>query len=648
MPHDRTYNLLLVEDEAILALDERRILERNGYAVDVAHSGEDAVDRVRSNPDIDLVLMDIDLGPGIDGTEAAGRILELCELPIVFLTSHTEPEFVERVKEITGYGYVVKNSGEFVLVQSIEMALQLCGSHSQTLREKERYRSLVENTNDAVVIHDFDGLITFANGRAAALLGYGEDELLGTPLHRIQTPTAREQLKTFIADSHRRERTIVETEVITKTGEIIPVEVSAVVTSHSGGGEIQAFVRDIRQRKEAEKAFRAIYSDTDETIAMFDRDGRILQINRAAAQTLGTEQAGLVGRKLSELHDPQSAEQALSGIREVFDTGKSRTAEWHTYIAGTKRWFRIHTEPVWDSSGHVNYVTTFGIEITDLKQAEENYRLIAEYAHDVVAVLDGDFDPLYISSSAERLFGYSIEDFAHKSIFDFVHAEDRDEILSAARLDIERGLENATRTFRVVTKGGEVKWAEINSTYLYDETGRKDRIILNARDITQRERVRRELAHTSSRLEATLDAMPELFFELDAELRFRDYRAPDVKELYADPSHFLGARAREILPESVVEKLSDAVKRTHEGESTTTFDYSLPDGEQARFFRASVARESTHESDRYVVLVRDITELVRTHEELRTLIAEKNTLLRELNHRVPNTASQMTSDTNHT
>ncbi len=57
-----------------------------------------------------------DFRSGIDGTEAASRIIGIRELPIVFLTSHTEREYVERVKRITGYGYVIKSSGEFVLL----------------------------------------------------------------------------------------------------------------------------------------------------------------------------------------------------------------------------------------------------------------------------------------------------------------------------------------------------------------------------------------------------------------------------------------------------------------------------------------------------------------------------------------------------
>ena len=67
--------ILLVEDEALIAMSERMILEQNGYDVTVAHSGPAAIEVFAEDQDIDLVLMDIDLGSGMDGTEAAQAIL---------------------------------------------------------------------------------------------------------------------------------------------------------------------------------------------------------------------------------------------------------------------------------------------------------------------------------------------------------------------------------------------------------------------------------------------------------------------------------------------------------------------------------------------------------------------------------------------
>jgi CheY-like chemotaxis protein len=118
--------ILLVEDETILAMLESQQLEGMGYQVVHSHSGEDAVGRVRdSGLAFDAILMDIDLGRGMDGTEAAEAILAAADIPIVFLSSHTEPEIVRKTEGISSYGYVVKNSGIVVLDASIKMAFKL-------------------------------------------------------------------------------------------------------------------------------------------------------------------------------------------------------------------------------------------------------------------------------------------------------------------------------------------------------------------------------------------------------------------------------------------------------------------------------------------------------------------------------------------
>ncbi|MFW5862839.1 MAG: response regulator, partial [Spirochaetota bacterium] len=136
--------ILLVEDEAIIAIDQARVIEEFGYRVVTAYNGEEAVDVISADREIELVLMDIDLGSKIDGTEATRRILEIRALPVVFLTSHAEKEMVDRVKNITRYGYVLKNSGKFVLNEAITMAFDLFEAHNEAQKSREE----VEVTNE--------------------------------------------------------------------------------------------------------------------------------------------------------------------------------------------------------------------------------------------------------------------------------------------------------------------------------------------------------------------------------------------------------------------------------------------------------------------------------------------------------------------
>jgi len=178
--------ILLVEDEAVTSLFISNLLKLWGYDVIKASSGDSAVDAAAKEQGlIDLILMDIDLGEGIHGPEAAQQILSSCDVPIVFHTSHDEREMVEKVRGITRYGYVIKNSGSFVLQSSIEMALELFYSHKQLVKttksliEQEVLFNQVFNQHSAVMllIDPQSGRIIDANHAAEKFYGYCIDEL---------------------------------------------------------------------------------------------------------------------------------------------------------------------------------------------------------------------------------------------------------------------------------------------------------------------------------------------------------------------------------------------------------------------------------------------------------------------------------------
>ncbi|AKB86121.1 response regulator [Methanococcoides methylutens] len=124
-------NILVVEDENIVALSIKKKLELMGYSViDTASSGEDAVVKA----DLfypDLVLMDVMLRGEMDGIEAAKMIREKFDIPVIFLTAYTDDKTLERAKMAEPYGYISKPFKEQDLKSNIEMALH---KHEKEIR----------------------------------------------------------------------------------------------------------------------------------------------------------------------------------------------------------------------------------------------------------------------------------------------------------------------------------------------------------------------------------------------------------------------------------------------------------------------------------------------------------------------------------
>lgn len=180
--------LLLVEDEPLIALAQKQTLQSAGYEVEHLCRGEDAVARARQDGSFHLVLMDIDLGPGIDGPEAARRILEIREIPIVFLTAHTEREMVDRVRRITRYGYVLKSSGDFVLREAIEMALELFSAHLRTRRELEKNEAILRAIPDLYFVMTRDGTFVEARSPDPGRLAVPAERVAGIHLSDLFPP----------------------------------------------------------------------------------------------------------------------------------------------------------------------------------------------------------------------------------------------------------------------------------------------------------------------------------------------------------------------------------------------------------------------------------------------------------------------------
>lgn len=120
----KTIQILVVEDERVVARDIKACLESLGYAVPaIASSGEDAIESAQVlHPE--LVLMDIQLDGKIDGIQTAQQIWDTLQIPVIYATGHSDYATVERAISTEPFGYIVKPIKERDLHIAIKMVLQ--------------------------------------------------------------------------------------------------------------------------------------------------------------------------------------------------------------------------------------------------------------------------------------------------------------------------------------------------------------------------------------------------------------------------------------------------------------------------------------------------------------------------------------------
>jgi len=414
-----TKTLLLVEDDQLLALHTTTILEQNGFTTLHADSGEAAVAKARHNPEIDLVLMDIDLGSGIDGTEAARRILRSRELPIVFLTSHQEQEYVASVERITRYGYVRKDSGEFVLIQSIKMAFELFAAHQQTRANERRLAHIIDDAPIGIYRSWSTGTYEAMNHEMARILGFASPDEAIRHYHDIAAqvyadPAERDKLLAEL----RRDGTVRDfsMKAVRADGETAFLRVSTRLLDEDPrrGLLMSGFIVDETEQKTAElerrrsqEFLRGVIDALPENIAVLDRHGMIIAVNEswrcfARDNGLSWQDCG-IGRSYIETIESavgpslEGAEEAAEGLRRLLaGSNEVISLEYPCHSPEEQRWFLMEATRFDTAEG--THIVVAHINITHRKLAErrletvleDKQRLMDEFTHRVKNNLKDD------------------------------------------------------------------------------------------------------------------------------------------------------------------------------------------------------------------------------------------------------------------
>lgn len=217
-------NILIVEDDSIVAEDIRNTLERLGYFVQgITAYGEDAVKKAgKDKPD--LVLMDIVLKGKKSGTDAAGEIRSRFGIPVVYLTAYADEKILERAKAAQPFGYIIKPFGDRELNIGIEMAIYKHRMEMRLQESREWFQTTLNSIGDAVIATDKDGNVLFMNPVAESLTAWSQEEATGKDLTEVF----------HIINEKTRERCKNPVRKVLETGTIVGLANNTVLISKQG------------------------------------------------------------------------------------------------------------------------------------------------------------------------------------------------------------------------------------------------------------------------------------------------------------------------------------------------------------------------------------------------------------------------------
>lgn len=147
--------VLIVDDESLIRMDLRDIIESCGHEV-VAEgtNGVEALELCKKHKP-DIILMDVKM-PELDGIEAARQIGFHHEAPVVLLTSYSQQDLIDKARDSGVYGYLIKPVREEQLVPSLEMAL---GRYKSDAQLREKMAELEQSLEDRKIIQKGTGIL---------------------------------------------------------------------------------------------------------------------------------------------------------------------------------------------------------------------------------------------------------------------------------------------------------------------------------------------------------------------------------------------------------------------------------------------------------------------------------------------------------
>ena len=298
--------ILIVEDEAIVALDMKLQLQELGYhVVGTAASGGQAIEAADQLAP-QLVLMDVRLQGDMDGIAAAQAIRDRHDIPLIFLTSHSDNETVRRAAETAPYGYLTKPYQIKELRAGIEVAMTKARMERQ-LREADRwFAHTLQCVSDGVILTDMNGSIRFINPAAEQLTGWTLEDASGQAIAQVvrtgpagHLPPQEGHTAHRLAEVLRSGRAAPVSyalQLLPRQGEPRVVDESAGPVNDRQGARLGAVLvlRDASQRlvleaelRASESRFRNAFDHAPLGMALVSFAGDFLQVNDAMCSLLG-------------------------------------------------------------------------------------------------------------------------------------------------------------------------------------------------------------------------------------------------------------------------------------------------------------------------------------------------------------------------
>jgi PAS domain S-box-containing protein len=532
---------------------------------------------------------------------------------------------------------------------------QLVESRTSDFRESEtRFRSLFENANDAIFIMK-DAVFIECNIKTLEIFGCKKEQIIGqspalfSPLFQPDGQDSETKSLEMIRLAIQSKDQHFEWKHCRYDKTTFDADISLNALELNGELFIQAIVRDITERKNAENALieserkiRAIYDLSQQFIGLLSLEGNLLEANRTALEFIGSKLEDIVGKpfwdtpwwNLSE----KNKEQIQSAIKSAQQGNQVQFETVHRSKDGTDHNFIFNLKPIFDEDGKVILLFPEGYDITGRKKAEEALKMneerlkrLVDSTTDYIYTVETDNGVVLNTDHGEACLsvtGYSRTEFRTNNLlwFEIVHDEDKQLVLEHANNLITDKKPNWIE-HRIRHKDGTIRWVRNTPVIQYNKKGERIGYDGLIQDITIRKLAELALQDSEARYRFISENTSDVTWIFNFQKNCFTYVSPTVVKLRGYTSEEVLKQKLEdtLTPESLLATsrlIRDGIAGRKPGDTSVYRTISLMDQpcKDGSIVSTEVASTSIFDSTGKLVEVigvsRDITERKEAEEAL--------------------------------
>ncbi|MBA7504971.1 hypothetical protein ES706_03633 [subsurface metagenome] len=502
---------------------------------------------------------------------------------------------------------------------------------------EEKYRTQFEGALDAIVIADAEtGMITDCNRAACRLVGRRKSEIVGQHQRILHPPQEMNGniSKTFKQHRGEKEGRTLETQVITKKGEIKEVAIKANIIEFRGKKILQGIFRDITERKQAERAlqeaktrFEDLFETANELIITTDAEGWVLRLNKEVEKLSGYSKKELIGQSILEIAYPEDRDKYIQFWQDIL-SGLTPHYELRTISKTGVVSNLLASGNAIRKDGNIVEIQYNAKDITEekraeekLRESEEKYRTILESVTEGYYEIDLAGNLTFFNDSLCQTLGYTRDEMMGMNNRQYMDKENTEKVYQIFNEVYRTGKPATGVDWEVTRKDGTKLSISSSVSLVRDSQGKPIGFRGLSRNITEHKKAEEELRQSEEKYRTILENVVEGYYEVDIAGNFTLVNDAICRNLGYSRDELLGMNNRDYMDKQTAKKVLERFVEVYTtGQPARGFEFEVIRKDGTKLWNASsvsLIRDLQGKPTGFRGIVRNITEEKQAEERLR-------------------------------